>query len=122
VGKATKVAPGNSAVTIDAKGLPKDIPQTPEFAFGKTTADKKDVTIARGFSDKVTITNGSQGQVQLVILNHPAGVEPKLDKTELKGGDKAVLSLTASKDAKEGVVYVGLMPLGEPIAVQVKLK
>lgn len=104
-------------------GMPSEIPKDPSFAMGKVLANKAEVKLVSGGSDTVVIANSSQGPFTLEPGAQLPGIEAKLDKTELGRGEKAILTLTASKEAKAGgFYYLRVMPTGEPIRINVKVQ
>ena len=56
-----------------------------------------------GESETVTIANGAPGVMNISLNAKLPGIEGKLDRTSLKAGEKATLSLRAGDDAKPGV-------------------
>jgi hypothetical protein len=103
-------------------GMPHDLPKDPSFALGKVLVDKENVKLKEGASETVLIANSSQGPFTLEPGAPLPGIEAKLDKTELGRGDKAILTLTAGKDAKGGFYYLRVMPTGEPIRIIVTVQ
>jgi hypothetical protein len=47
------------------------------------------------------------------------GVEAKLDRTELKAGEKAILTLRAGEQAKPGAVKIRVEQSGQFIPIQI---
>ena len=103
-------------------GIPKNIPTTPDFIFGKVSADKSSVALAPGDTVKITITNSAMGLVKLWLPGQLKGIEAKLDRGELNAGGKAILTLQAGKEPVGGVQYVHIDPTGESLAITVTVK
>ena len=124
VGIVQKVEAGNgAAVAAPATpgGMPKEIPTTPDFVLGKVGIDKKTVTLEGDKAEKVTIVNGLAGQIRL-MLTKQLGLDLQLEPTELSQGEKAVLTVRATKDSVSGVLGVQIIPTGEVLAIQVVVK
>ena len=102
--------------------MPKDMPKDPNYVMGKLHADKSDVKLAAGGSEKVTITNGAPGPVSLEMGYPLPGIETKLDHADLTSGDKAILTLTAGKGASSGSYYLRVMPTGEEIKIEIHVQ
>jgi len=129
VGLATGATPPSAAQSPSRPGgtpatgvLPDRIPATPDFVFGKIQADKQAVALEPDGADKITITNGAQGLMQLRLSGTVPGVEGKLDRSDLKAGEKAVVTLQAGKDPGQGMLYVVIQPTNEAIAIRVTRK
>ena len=103
-------------------GMPSEMPKDPSFAMGKVLIDKNEVKVAPGASETVVVANSSQGPFTLEPGAPLPGIEAKLDRTELGRGEKATLTLTASKEAKGGFYYLRVMPTGEPIRIRVDVQ
>jgi len=114
-------APGAASAPA-AAGVPREIPQTPGFALGKLQADKQTVHLAPGTSEQVTFTNGSAGFMQLQLGYPLSGIEATLDRSSLKQGEKAILTLQAGKEPKSGIYSLIVMPTQEVIDIQVQVK
>jgi hypothetical protein len=123
VGIVDKVAEHGAAVAGPATGvgMPKELPQTPDFALGKVGADKKMVTLEGDKAEKVTIVNGSAGQVRL-FMPKQLGLDLQLEPAMLSEGEKAVLTVRGTKESVGGVLYVQIIPTGEMLAIQVAVK
>ena len=93
----------------------------PDFALGRVGADKKMVTLEGDKTEKVTIVNGSAGQIRLLMPSQ-LGLDLKLEPAALLEGEKAVLTLRATKDSVGGTLYVQIIPTHEVLAIQVVVK
>ncbi|MGA3018555.1 MAG: hypothetical protein ABSF62_15645 [Bryobacteraceae bacterium] len=124
VGIVKKVEAGNgaggSAPATDG-GPPKVVPKPPDFAYGKVAADKNMVTLEENKAEKVTIVNGSTGEIRLSMPKQ-LGLDLQLEPAVLLAGEKAVLTVRALRDSVSGVVYVEVIPTGEIVAVKVEVK
>jgi hypothetical protein len=96
-------------------------PEEMNFIFSQVKADKTGVTLKAGESDQVTISNGAQGQMSISILGAPPGVDVKLDRMDLKSGEKAVLTFRAGAGAKPGVLTVRVEQTNQVIPIQVSI-
>lgn len=101
--------------------LPQVIPTMDQF-YAAFKADKDSVTLQGDDTEQVVISNGSPGPMTVQIVGAVAGIEAKLDQTQVKAGEKAVLSLHATPDAKSGTVKVRIDPVGKVIPIQVSVK
>jgi hypothetical protein len=128
VGKSTPVGDSASSTPATAGKVPtptdiqNEVAKAPDYAFGKIKADKPSVSLAPGETEKVTISNGSPGQVRLMVVGQVSGIEAKLDRTLVNSGATAIVSVGAGKGAKSGVLFVQVIPTGESVPIQVKMK
>jgi hypothetical protein len=102
--------------------MPKELPKDPSFALGKLQIDKPVVKLEAGTVETITISNTSAGPVTLEPGYPLPEIEPKLDRTELGKGEKAILTLTAGKQPGTGFYYLRVMPTGEVLRIEVKAK
>jgi hypothetical protein len=98
------------------------IPTSPDFLFKQVKLDKQSVTLKDGEPEQVTIVNGAPGAMSISLSGTLPGVESKLDRTSLKAGEKAVLTLRAGRNAKPGVVNVVVDLTGQLLPIQVNVK
>jgi hypothetical protein len=84
-------------------------------------ADKNMVTLEENKAEKVTIVNGSTGEIRLSMPKQ-LGLDLQLEPAVLLAGEKAVLTVRALRDSVSGVVYVEVIPTGEIVAVKVEVK
>jgi len=85
-------------------------------------ADRNSVTLGSS-EEKVILTNSLPGQVTLALDQKDyAGLDVKLDKAELKGGEKAVLTIAGKAGVKRNRIMVGVMaqPVNQLIQIEVK--
>jgi hypothetical protein len=81
--------------------------------------DRQAVSLKTGQTELVTIANGTAGDVSISLEGQIAGVEAKLDRTVLKAGEKAVLSVLAGRGANSGVLTIRVEKTGEVLPIQV---
>lgn len=110
-----------AAANPSALPMPKDLPKDPSFALGKVLVEKQEIKLAAGGTETITIANGSPGPIKLEYGYPLAGIEAKLDRTNLGRGEKAVLTLTAGKEAAGGFYYLRIVPTGEAIRINVQV-
>jgi hypothetical protein len=101
---------------------PPSIPTSPDFLFTQVKLDKQAVTLKDGEPEQVTIVNGAPGVMNISLSGMLPGVESKLDRTSLKGGEKAVLTLRAGSKAKPGVINVVVELTNQLLPIQVNVK
>jgi hypothetical protein len=112
-------APGSASAT---KSIP-EIPTTvPDFIFKLVKADKESVALQAGESGQVTITNSAPGVMNISLTGSVPGVEVKLDRTVLKAGENAVLTVRAGDNALSGVLSIQVAQTNEVIPIQVTIK
>jgi hypothetical protein len=120
---AVEAATAGAGVDVTAaSGMPKDLPQTPDFAMGKLTPDKKEVEISAGTTQEVHISNSSPGTMELELGAPLKGIAAKLDHAEVARGGQAVLTLSAGKEPVGGVFYLRVLPTNEVIQIRVGVK
>jgi hypothetical protein len=114
---------GSAAGSAPVPGseIPKGFSQVPDFALGKVGADKKMVTLEGDKTEKVTFVNGSSGEIRLLMPTQ-LGLDLQLAPAALSAGEKAVLTLRATKDSTSGILYVQIIPTQERLAIQVVVK
>jgi len=110
------------AIAANLPATPKDMPTDPAFVFGKVRVEKPEVEIEPGASESVEILNGAPGPVTLQPGYPLKGIEGKLDHTDLAGGQKAVLTLTAGKEPVGGSYTLRVVPTGETLIINLKVK
>ena len=112
-------APGSASAT---KSIP-EIPTTvPDFIFKLVKADKESVALQAGESGQVTITNSAPGVMNISLTGSVPGVEVKLDRTVLKAGENAVLTVRAGDNAQSGVLSIQVAQTNQVIPIQVTIK
>lgn len=112
---------GKMPAAAGAPGLPA-IPDNPDFLFKQVKLDKDSVTLKADESETVTIANGAPGVTNLALSGMLPGLEGKLDRTSLKMGEKATLTLHAGSDLKPGVINVVVEQTGQRLPIQVNVK
>jgi hypothetical protein len=118
-----KMTPGPTKASGQAPS-PTAIPAgVPDWIFNQVKLDKQSVSLVRaGESEEVAIANGAPGMMSLSVAGKVPGVDAKFDHTDLKSGEKAVLTLRAGKDAKPGVLGILVEQTGEVLSIQVTVK
>jgi hypothetical protein len=116
-----KLTPGSGPGSA-SKSIP-EIPTTvPDFIYTQVKADKKSVALKAGESGQVTLTNSAPGVMNISLTGSIPGVEVKLDRTVLKAGEKAVLTVQAGDDAKSGVLSIQVMQTNQVIPIHVAIE
>ena len=123
-----KMNPGASKSDGSQAGGPPDMSKTPDILslWKQVQVDKQSVQLKahEASSDQVTISSQLPGMVslQLQTLDVP-GLVVKLDRTELKAGEKAVLSFDFKPGEKAPrsplAVNVSVQPINSVIGVRV---
>jgi hypothetical protein len=98
------------------------LPTNPDELMNMVHADKTNVSLTAGASDRVVIDNGMKGPVTLTIQGKLEGVDAVLDRVTVPAGEKATLTLKAAEGAKPGTVTVVASPLGKAIPIRVAVK
>ncbi len=105
---------------------PKSIPEIPttipDFIYTQVKADKASVALKAGESGQVTITSSAPGAMNISLTGSVPGVEVKLDRTVLKAGEKAVLTVRAGDNAKSGVLSIQVAQTNQVIPIQVAIE
>jgi hypothetical protein len=103
--------------------MPKEMPTDPSYVLGKLHIDKPEVKLTAGATEKVTIFNDAPGPVTLELGYPLPGIEARLDRADVGKGEKAVLTLTASKGgASGGFFYLRVVPTGEAVQIRVQVQ
>jgi hypothetical protein len=111
-----KVAPPPSAVSL------ANVPTSVDFLFTQVQLDKKDLTLKPGEPATITISNSAPGVMTVSLPMHLPGIETTFDKTALKSGEKATLTITAEEGAKPGVLNLHVDPIGQILPIQISVK
>ena len=118
-----KMSPGPAPGTASATKSIPEIPTTvPDFIYKLVKADKASVTLQAGESGQVTITNSAPGPMNISLTGSVPGVEVKLDRTVLKAGENAVLTMRAGDSAQSGVLSIQVAQTNQVIPIQVAIK
>ena len=96
--------------------------QVPEAALHHVKLKPSTVTLKAGESGQVKISNDADDMRQLMVLGQVAGIEAKLEKPGVKGGDSVLLNLKAGDDAKSGTLNIVVLTTGEMLPVTVTVK
>ena len=106
-----------------ASALPR-IPEGREVLnslSSKIRPDKAAVHLKPGASDQVTIPNNAQGSLSIAISGKVPGVDVKLDRMDIKAGEKAVLSFRAGNDPQPGTVTIRVEQTNQIFPIQVTI-
>jgi hypothetical protein len=110
----------------DSTSAPKSIPAipttVPDFIYKQVKADKASVALKAGESEQVTITNSAPGAMNISLTGSVPGVEVQLDRTVLKAGEKAVLTVRAGYNAKPGILSIRVEQTNQVIPIQVAIR
>ena len=109
---------GARQLGMSAAGIPGAVPAA---ALNLVKIDKTSVKLTPGKIEKITFTNTAPDARGILMLGAIAGVEAKLDHTELKPGDSAVLTIQAGKDAKSGILNFVILQTAEVLPIQISI-
>ena len=118
-----RMAPG----PFPAKGAPPpppslaNIPTSAEFLYKQIQLDKDAVRLRAGESAEVVVSNGAPGDMSLVLPPALPGLEATLDKSTMKRGAKATLTLRATKEAKSGVFNLRVEQTMQFLPIQITI-
>jgi hypothetical protein len=98
------------------------LPSDPAQLMKLVRADKSEVSLKTGDSERVVIENGMRGPVTLSLQGKIEGIEAVFDRQTVPAGEKATLTLKAAAGAKGGQLIVRAMPLGNEMPIQVTVK
>jgi hypothetical protein len=98
------------------------IPQTFNELYSQVQVDKAAVTVKPGASDQVVISNGMVGPIDLTVDGKIDGIQAAFDRSEIKPGEKATMTVKATDGAKAGELTVHIQQTGQKIPIQVNLK
>jgi hypothetical protein len=90
--------------------------------FAQVKADKGAVEVKAGSPDRIVITNGMIGPIDLTVEGKIDGIEAAFDRAEIKPGEKATLTVKAADEAKGGALTVRVQQTGQTLPVQVVVK
>ena len=98
------------------------IPDSAEAFLHQVKADRVSVRLKPGQREQVTITNTAPGNMTVSVAGSLPGVVAKLDRSDLKIGDKAVLTLVANETARSGLLNLKVEQTGEFITIQIEVQ
>jgi hypothetical protein len=98
------------------------LPSDPDELMKMVRADKSQVSLKTGESERIVIENAMKGPVTLSIQGKLDGIEAAFDHETIAAGGKATLVLKAAAGAKSGTLTVRAMPLGNEMPIQVMVK
>jgi hypothetical protein len=114
-----KMTPG--AGTRPTTSLPA-IPTSADAFIHLVKPDKGTVRLKPGERQQVTITNTAPGNMTISVAGGLPGLSARLDKNELKIGEKAVLTLMAGENARSGLLNLRIEQTGEIITIQIEVE
>src|SRR5580765_290044 len=97
------------------------IPTSADFVFKQIQLDKNEVRLKAGESAEVTISNRAPGPMGVSLSPALPHIEAKLDKPSVPAGGKSVLTLTAAKGAKSGVLNVQVEQTLQQLPIQITI-
>ena len=103
-------------------GLPTAIPTTADFAMNQVKVDRQSVGLKAGQPEQVTITNSAAGYMNIAIQGTVPGVEATLDRSVLKAGEKAILTLRPGENARSGGLEIRVVQTMELIPIKVSVE
>jgi len=83
------------------------------------TVDRRSVTLKVGQTEQVTISNGTAGDIRISLEGSVFAVEAKLDRTVLKPGEVAKLTVLAGRSANSGVLSIRVQQTNDVLPIQV---
>jgi len=100
--------------------IPKaeDVLQT---LVSQVKADKQSLNLKPGEAQQVAITNGAPGTISISLLGSLPGVDIKLDRLQMKAGEKALLTFRAGDVARPGMVSILVEQTNQVIPIQVNI-
>jgi hypothetical protein len=113
-----KMANAGSKATTPS--TPPAIPTSFDFVLNKVKLDRNSVILKPGETQQLTITNTAPGPMTLLLTQTLPGIEVTIDKTVLKNGEKAIVTLKADENPHTGTMSFRVDPTGETLAWEVK--
>jgi hypothetical protein len=113
-----KPGPGASANALPP--IPSG-PQVLQSLSSKIRPDKSAVHLRPGASDQVTISNNAEGLLGISISGKVPGVDVKLDRMDIKAGEKALLSFRAGNNPQPGTVTIRVEQTNQIFPIQVTI-
>jgi hypothetical protein len=98
------------------------LPTDPSELMKLVHADKSEVSLNPGQTERVVIENGMKGPVTVSLQGKLEGIEAAFDHETIPAGEKAILTLKAEDGAKSGKLTVRAMPLRNEMPIQVTVK
>lgn len=115
-------APGDVAAVSSTSKISIPTPDQMKFIFTQLKADKEMVTLKAGQSAEVTLTNTAAGPMSIALQGAIVGVDVKLDRLDLKAGEKAVLSMRAKDGAQSGTLSIQVEQTNQIIPIRVNIE
>ena len=123
-GKIAAAPTGTAANSPEAASRPAvKVPTLADmnFIFTQVKADKQQVNVKPGESQEVTFSNTAPGPMNITLVGKIPGISFQLDRTEMKAGEKAVLTVRATDEAKAGTISVQVEQTNQVIPIQVNI-
>ena len=92
-----------------------------KFIFSQLKADKEVVDLKAGGSEQVTLTNTAAGPMSIALRGTVVGIDVKLDRMDLKAGEKATLTLRAKDGAESGTLSIQVEQTNQIIPIRVNI-
>lgn len=96
-------------------------PVAPE-ALHHVKFEPGEITLQVGASARIKVANDAEDLRQLMVLGQLAGIEAKLESSNVKGGDSTILNLKATEGAKSGTLNVVVATTGEMLSLPITIK
>jgi hypothetical protein len=109
---------GDTSPSAVLASLPTDAAQL----MNMVRADKSEVSLRSGDSERIVIDNAMKGPVTVSVQGRLEGIEAAFDRETIPAGEKATLTLKAADSAKSGTLTVRAMPLGNAMPIHVTVK
>jgi hypothetical protein len=88
--------------------------------LGGIRADKESVDAKPNTTQQVTITNGTEGSISLVLHQNLPGWQVTFEKANLNAGEKTVATFKSGDNPHGGEIQIMVHPFGQIITVQSK--
>lgn len=114
-----KPGPGGAPTSAPAIPNPQDVLKS---LAGQVMADKTSLQLRPGASDRVSISNGAPGPLSIALIGSVPGVDVKLDRVDIRPGEKATLTFRAGENAKPGTVTIRVEQSNQIIPIQIEIQ
>ncbi len=102
--------------------IPTTIPDKPDFALHKVSADRETLMVGAGESAAVTLSNSAQGPMGARVYSKPEGVEVSPVSAQMARDGKATFTVKALSGAQTGVLTFRIEPTQELLEVKIAVK
>jgi hypothetical protein len=110
----------NAGSKATGAAAPPAIPTSFDFVLNQVKLDRTSVILKPEETQQLTITNTAPGPMTLSLTQTLPGIEVTIDKTVLKTGEKAIVTLKADENPHTGMMSFRVDPTGEFLAWEVK--